>query len=63
MLYFSHYLISSKFEAADEIRAKLQHQFEAVYIHFKTRNSSKKTRISISTGPGVKISSRSVHTV
>ena len=36
VLYFSHYLISSKFEAADEIMAKMD---------FKTRNSSKKSYI------------------
>ena len=43
VLYFSHYFISSKFEAADEIMAKVQ--FQEVKMDFKTRKSSKKSYI------------------
>ena len=39
VLYFSHDLIiSSKFEAADEIMAKVQYQFREVRMDFKSRN-------------------------
>ena len=40
VLYFSYYLISSKFEAIDEIMAKVQDQFQEVKTK-KTQNSSK----------------------
>ena len=54
MFYVSHYLVSSKFEAADEIMAKVQDQFQEVKMDFKTRNSSKKkvqTYEFLHTGP------------
>ena len=55
VLYFSHYLISIKFEAVDEIMTKVKHQFWEVKINFKTINSSKKSYILknlFNTGPG-----------
>ena len=42
VLYLNHYLINSKFEAADEMMTKVQHQFQEIKMDFKTRNSSKK---------------------
>ena len=45
LLYLSHYLISSKSEAADEIMAKVQHQFQEIKMDFNSRNSSKRYRI------------------
>ena len=41
VLFLSHYL-NSKFEAADETMAKIQHQFLEVKMDFKTKNSSEK---------------------
>ena len=38
----ANYLITSKFEAADEMMAKVQHQFQEVKMYFKARISSKK---------------------
>ena len=43
LLYFSHYLINIRLEAADEIIAKVQHKFREVKIDIKTWNSSKKS--------------------
>ena len=37
LLYFSHYLISSKFEGCDEVMAKEQHQFREIEVDFKTK--------------------------
>ena len=42
MLHFSHHLITSFRFTADEIMAKVQHQFQEIKMDFKTRNSSKK---------------------
>ena len=36
VMLFIHYLIASKFKAADEITAKVQHQFQKVKMDFKT---------------------------
>ena len=53
VLYFTHYLISIKFEVDDEIMDNVQHQFREVKMDLKTRNSSRsKVRISANTGPG-----------
>ena len=42
VLYFSHYLITSKFEAADKIMAKVQHHLREIKMDFKTRNVCKR---------------------
>ena len=41
VLYFNHYRIASKFEAADEIMVK-EHQFREIKMDFETGNSSNK---------------------
>ena len=54
LLYFSHNLISSKFEAADEIMAKVQDQFGEVNVDLNTRNLSWEMfhTLSVNIGPG-----------
>ena len=42
-MYFSYYVITSELEAADEIMAKVQQQFQEVKVDFKTKNSPKKS--------------------
>ena len=54
MLYFSHYLSSSKYEAGDEVMVKVQHQFQEVKVNIKAGISSKKklhTQESFTTDP------------
>ena len=61
VLYFSHSLISSKFEAAaDEIMVELlQHQYPEVNMDCKTRNSSVGyLRIPVDTGPAGGVQAR-----
>ena len=41
VLFFIHYLISRKFEAIDEVMAKVQYKFNEVKIDCETKNSSK----------------------
>ena len=41
LVYLSHYLMSSKFEDADEVMAEVLYQFQEVKKDFKTRNPSK----------------------
>ena len=43
-MYFSHYLTSSKFEAANEIIAKVQEQFAEIKMAFEDRDLSKKKK-------------------
>ena len=40
-LYFSHYLISSVKFTADEIMAKVQHQFQETEMDLRTKTSFK----------------------